>query len=132
MIFIKKIFTPEWAIRISLGVMYMYTGFSIVLHPTSWYWAIRGLPIFIQDTINNMGIDLYLRIQGSVEILFAIIFLAWFLPKWIPQYTGLVVAAQMFLILVFLGIDLETYRDLGILGAGLALFILLDRKESAR
>ena len=112
-------------LRLGLGGVYLYTGYDIVTHPTGWYWAIRGLPQFIQDTIQNVGIDLYLRIQGSGEILIAFIMFAWFLPRWIPSIAGFLVALQMFLILVLVGTNLETYRDIGILGAGLALFLLL-------
>jgi hypothetical protein len=116
---------PELALRLGLAGVYLYTGWNIVTHPTGWHWAIRGLPQFLQEIINSIGIDFYLRIQGTIEIFLALVLLAWFLPKWMPQIAGLLMAVQMFLILLLIGLNLETYRDIGILGAGLALFLLL-------
>lgn len=124
---IAKIALVEWVLRLSLGGVYLYTSIDIFLHPKGWYWAVRGLPQMMQNLINSMGIDNYLKIQASLEFAIALALVAWFLPKRVAGIAGLLVAFQMFLILLLVGLSLETFRDLGLFGGGLALFVLLDR-----
>ncbi len=127
--FLNKI-TPEWALRAGLGVMYVYSGADIISHPTAWYWAVRPLfrflPLSAQAAFTGPSFMInFLRVQGGVEIIFAIVLLAWFLPKkyakWVAGLTTLEMAGILFLI----PIDAVTFRDFGLLGAGLALFLIL-------
>lgn len=116
---------PEWALRLGFGFMFLYSGFDLLRHPTGWYWAIRPLPQFIQNLIDvSVGIDSYLRIQGIAEIVFALVLLGWFLPRWIVQIVSLLVALEIAAILLLVGISGDTFRDIGLLGAALALFFL--------
>ena len=121
---------PEWFLRLSLGAVYLYTSVDIFRHPTGWYWAIRPLPQVLQNIINGIGIDNYLKAQATGELIIALALLTWFLPKAIAGIAGLLVGLQMFSILVLVGISLETFRDIGLLGGGLALFILSLREEN--
>ncbi len=130
--FINKI-SPEWALRMGLGVMYVYSGIDILRHPTAWYWAVRPLfrflPVAVQPSFTRTSfVGNFLRVQGFAELLFAFILLAWFLnkkfPKWVAGFTALEMAA----ILLLIPIDAVTFRDFGLLGAGLALFLLLRRE----
>ena len=126
----QKVISPEWLLRLGLGGVYLYTSTDIFLHPKGWYWALRGLPQFIQGAINGMGIDNYLRIQAAGEFVVALALLLWFLPRILPRIAGLLVALQMAAILLFVGVGLDTFRDIGLLGAGLALFMIL--KEDSK
>ena len=122
--FINKL-SPEWILRIFLAAMYFYSGTDIVLHPKSWYWAIRPLPEFVQGIINSFGIDLFLQIQGLIELVFAVILVLWFLPKIWTLIVAFLTALEMAVILIFVGIDAVTFRDIGPLGAALALYLIL-------
>ena len=128
--FFKKI-RPEWPLRLGLGLMYVFSAYDIFVHPTAWYWAVRPLPQFIQVIIHNqLGIDAYLKIQAAGELLLALLFLAWFLPRWVVQYASALAALEMFLILWLVGIDAITFRDIGLLGATAALFLLSQNKST--
>lgn len=122
-------FTPVWALRISSGIMYVYSGYDIFMHPKSWYWAIRPLPAIIENPINAFGIDLFLQIQGIVEIIFGLIFLLWFVPTIFVKIAALFNAIEMFLILLLVGVDAVTFRDIGLVGNGIALYLLLSRED---
>jgi len=121
--------SPAWILRVSLGVSYLYSGYDLLVHPTGWYWAIRGLPQFIQTIItDSIGLDHFLRTQGVAELMIAFAMVAWFLPKWALKWASFLVVAQMALILIFVGLSLDTFRDIVILGAGLALFVISLKK----
>lgn len=119
---------PEWALRLGLGAMYAFSAYDIWVHPTAWYWAIRPLPQFLQVVVNNqIGINNYLKIQAAGELALAFLFLAWFLPRRIVRAASVLAALEMALILWFVGVDAVTFRDIGLLGAALALFVIASR-----
>jgi len=119
----------EWSLRLGLAAMFGYSGVDLIWHPTGWHWAVRGLPLVLQDVINAIGINTYLQFQGVVELLFALVFLFWIWPK-LTRFVALLAALEMLFILVFVGIDLTTFRDFGPLGAAVALFFLLQKEIS--
>lgn len=128
--FLSKI-TPEWSLRVGLGVMYLYSGIDIVRHPTAWFWAVRPvlkwLPSGMQVTWGQPAfLKQFLISQGVLEIIFAIVFLAWFLPKKFAKWVAALTALEMAGILVLIPIDAGTFRDFGLLGGGLALFLILN------
>ena len=104
--------------------MFCYSGLDLIQHPTGWYWAVRPLPDFFQTLINAIGINRYLQIQGVVELMFAFAFFAWFLPKKILKIAALLTTLEMAGILLLVGINGETFRDIGLLGGAVALFFL--------
>jgi hypothetical protein len=118
-----------WVLRLSLAGTYIYSGLDIVRHPSGWYWAIRALPDNIENIINSIGVDTFLRIQGSVELLFAFILLAWFLPKILVKAVALITALEMTAILILVGVRADTFRDIGLLGAALALYLGLRKRR---
>ncbi len=124
MLFLKKL-TPEWALRLSLGTMYLYSGIDIVRHPNSWTWAVRDLPTFISQPITQFGVERFLHFQGVIEIIVALGLLLWFVPRKCVKLLGLVVALEMVAIVIFVGLDTVTFRDAGLIGSGLALFLML-------
>ncbi|MBI4094603.1 MAG: hypothetical protein HY435_00200 [Candidatus Liptonbacteria bacterium] len=125
--------SPEWSLRITLGAMYLYSGQDLIRHPSAWTWAI---PFWLRELISKvMTVDAYIRFQGAVEVVFALVLLAWFarpvLVKWIALLSTLEFAA--ILALAFMPFSeanfLITFRDIGLLGASLALFFILLAKE---
>ncbi len=116
---------PEWTLRLGFGFLFLYSGLDLLRHPTGWYWAVRPLPAAIQNLINtSIGIDQYLRMQGIGELIFAVVFFAWFLPRRIVKIVSLLVALEMAAILLLVGVGGDTFRDIGLLGAALALFFI--------
>ena len=115
---------PEWALRLSLGAMYLYSGIDIVRHPSAWLWAVRGLPSFLSQPIATFGTEKFLYYQGVTEILLGALLILWFVPKKVIKYIGLVSALEMAAIVLFVGIDAVTFRDIGLIGSGLALFLM--------
>ena len=109
-------------LRIGIGLMYLYSGFDLMLKPYHWYaflpqWFSSFLrPLLAQET--------YLRMQGAAEIIIGIIFLAWFMPRYLVRAVAFLSAMEMALILIFVGVDPITFRDLGLLGASLAILSL--------
>ena len=117
---------PEWALRLGFGFLFLYSGLDLVQHPSGWYWAVRPLPLVIQNIITgSIGIDRYLRMQGSAELIFAAVFFAWFVPRWMVKTVSLLVAAEMAAILLMVGLSGDTFRDIGLLGGALALFFMI-------
>ena len=123
--------SPELSLRVGLGVMYLYSGIDIVRHPTAWFWAVRPIlkwfPVGMQTALGQPAfMKNFLMSQGAVEIIFAVILLAWFLPKkYVAGVAGLT-ALEMAAILFLIPIDAVTFRDFGLLGGGLALFLILN------
>ncbi len=119
---------PEWTLRLGLGLMYVYSGLDIFRHPTAWYWALRPLPSSLQVFINNeIGINNFLKIQAVGELVLAALFLAWFLPRRLLRLAAFLAILEMALILWLVGVDAVTFRDIGLLGAALALLSLSYR-----
>ena len=123
---------PLWPLRLGLGLMYIYSGYDLMIHPTAWHWA---LPYWLRGVITQfIPLEGYLRIQGALEIGMALVLLAWFLRsavvKWVALLSVLEFAA--ILILAFAPFSeanfLITFRDIGLLGASSALLILLFRE----
>src|SRR3989344_2892208 len=127
--FLSKL-TPEWSLRAGLGVMYLYSGIDIVRHPTAWFWAVRPvlkwLPSGMQATLGQPAfMKQFLLSQGILEIIFAVVLLAWFLPKKFAKWIAVLTTLEMAGILFLITIDAVTFRDFGLLGGGLALFLIL-------
>ncbi len=113
---------PTWVLRLGLGAMYLYSGYDLFVHPTAWVWA---APMFLKNFISSFAsVTAYLKFQGVVEIIIAVIFLLPFFPKTILKLAAFISVLEMATILIFTGIDTITFRDIGLLGASTALLIL--------
>lgn len=111
-----------WALRLGLAAVYLYSGPDLILHPGDW---IGYLPGWLKEILPAPP-ELYLRAQGIVEILFALSFLTGFGIKWSALFS----AAEMLGIILFYGIDGVSFRDLGLFGAAICLFLFyFDEKE---
>ena len=115
-----KLLTPKLFLRLGLGIMYLYSGFDLIINPQHWYGFMPYR--FSQLIISFMPIDTFLIIQGGGEIVLALILLAWFLPGWLVGLVGLLSSIELLLIIIFVGVDPITFRDIGLLGASLSVF----------
>mgnify|MGYP001601086166 CR=1 len=119
--FVSKV-KPEWPLRLGLGFMYIYSGYDLFYHPTSWYWAI---PKWFSQIVTSIAtLELYLQLQGVGEFIMGCLLLAWFLGRRWLQVVSVLAVIEFAGILIFTGIGPITFRDIGLLGAALALFII--------
>ncbi len=124
--------SPEWSLRTGLGAMYLYSGIDIIRHPTAWHWAVKPLlkwfPTSAQVALSQPeAMNRYLLSQGIVELALAFILLAWFLPKFWARWVALITTLEFVAILLLIPIDAITFRDIGLLGGALALWVILSR-----
>ena len=115
---------PTWPLRLGLGLMYLYSGIDIIRHPSAWTWAIP--PWFSQLVSTLMPIETYMKAHGASELLLAVVFLLWFLPRRVVLFAAFISCVEIAGILLLAPFSqfLITFRDLGVLGASLALFLL--------
>lgn len=113
---------PLWPLRLGLGLMYIYSGYDLFYHPKSWLWAV---PSWFTEIVSPIiSIEAFIRFQGVIEFIVALLLLAWFLGRWGVRAAAMFSTLEMAAILLFSGIDAITFRDLGLLGGSTALLIL--------
>lgn len=124
---------PMWVLRITLGTMYLYSGLDLFRHPTAWTWAI---PYWLRTSMGQVvEVASYIKFQGVIEIVFALVLLAWFLKPSLVRWAAFFSTLEMagILALAFLPFSesnfLITFRDIGVLGASLSLFLLLNKQN---
>jgi len=117
---------PIWFLRVGLGMMYLYSGFSLFSHPERW---LGFLPQWFLDILSLvMTTENYLRTQGVAEMMVGFVFLAWFLKNGSVLLGATIFSIlEMFFIVIFVGVDLITFRDIGLLGAAVSLLALMRR-----
>ena len=113
----------EWILRISLGLMYVYSGIDLMAHPKSWTWAVPWW--FSKIVTPFVPLDVYLRFQGGVELLMAVIFLALFWKGRFILLLAIFSSLELLFILLFSPQFATTFRDIGVLGASVALCLVL-------
>jgi hypothetical protein len=107
--------------------MYLYSGLDLIFRPQHWYGFVPQW--FSRFVLEFTSVDVYLKLQGVVEVAFALVLLLWFLPKSLVRIVAALSALEMLAILVFTGLDPITFRDLGLLGASAALFVSVSRSN---
>ena len=114
---------PEFVLRLSLAAMYFYSGYSLLTSPRSWT---QFVPFGFKEVLGriNFPVTAFVQVQGAGELLIATVFLLWFLPRRLVKWLALLSTLEMILILTLSGIDLVTFRDIGLVGAFLTLFLL--------
>lgn len=113
----------EWILRISLGLMYLYSGADLIMHPKSWTWAVPWwFPKFITPFV---PLDTYLQLQGGVEVLMALIFLILFIKGRIIFAVAIFSSFELLFIMLFVPQFATVFRDLGAFGASVALCFLI-------
>ncbi len=110
---------PSWALRLGLGLMYIYSGYDLFYNPQHWYGFVPQW--FSSGVTSLVSIEAYLRFQGVGEFIIGLLFLAWFSGAWGVRIASALAVLEMALIIIFVGIDPITFRDIGLLGAAIAI-----------
>ena len=71
-----------------------------------------------------MPLESYLRLQGGVELLMALTFLIWLVPRKLVLAAAALASLEFLFILFFAPQFSITFRDIGLLGAAVALFLI--------
>jgi hypothetical protein len=111
----------EWPLRLGCGFVNLYSGFFLLTEPKRYYKYGPGWLSYIANAIASL--DAYLRLQGIGEMVIAICLLGWFFPRWCLRMAAMLPTAEMMLILVFAGVDAVTFRNIGLVGAAVALLM---------
>ena len=111
----------EWPLRMGCGCVNLYAGFFLLTDPARFYkyvpgWLSRGAEVVA-------SVDVYLRLQGIGELTIALGLLGWFFPHWCVRLASALLTVEMMLILLCVGVDAVTFRNLGLLGAAFSLLI---------
>ena len=119
---------PELILRLALAATYFYSGWSLLISPTSWT---QFVPFWLKEQLLsfNFPVTAFVQVQGAVEMLLALIFIIWFAPRNLVRYAAFLSALEMALILIFTGIDLITFRDIGLLGLSLGIFLIYRERN---
>lgn len=114
--------SPVWPLRLGLGLMFIYSGSDLFFNTEHWYGYI---PPWLENIITNLvSLDFYLRMQGIGEFAMGLLLLAWFGGIWGVRIASLAATLEMASIIVIVGIDPITFRDIGVLGGAVSLLIL--------
>lgn len=125
-----------WSLRLGFGIMYLYSGYDLIMHPTAWYWAV---PLWLRTAISQIiALQTYLQLQGAVEIIFALVLFAWFIKPAVVKGIALLSAVEFAAILILALLPwseanfLITFRDIGLLGGAIALFVISSANDGSR
>jgi len=111
-------------LRFGLGIMYLYSGYALILNPTAWIWAVPGW--FSKMVTSFVPLEVYLRLQGVAELMMAFVLLIWLLNRNFVRIVAAISALEFTFILLFAPQFSITFRDIGLLGAASALLILVS------
>ena len=110
------------------GCVNLYAGFFLLTDPARFYPHVPGWLSRVANAVAS--VDVYLRLQGIGEVMIAIGLLGWFFPRWCVRVAATLLTVQMTLILIFSGVDAVTFRNIGLVGAALALLISLYEEKT--
>ena len=111
----------EWPLRLGCGCVNLYAGFFLLTDPVRFHTYVPGWLSRVANAFAS--VDAYLRLQGVGEVMIAIGLLGWFFPRWCVRLASTLLTVEMMLILLFVGVDVVLFRNIGILGAALSLLI---------
>ncbi|MDP3725165.1 MAG: DoxX family protein [Nanoarchaeota archaeon] len=129
----KKHITPELALRIGLGGVFLYAGINSLLNPTAWIgfipqW-INNIPLFPELVEGIQFREIVLMLHGAFEIVLALALLLGFWKRLASLLAFLSIAGM----LIFYGVDDVSFRDFGLLAMAYALLLLtkvhIDKKN---
>ncbi len=119
----------EWLLRLSCGFVNFYAGFYLLTDPARYY---KFVPAWLNSAANSVAsLDAYLRLQGLGELLIATVLWGWFFRREYVRIAAMVLTLEMMLILIFIGVDSVTFRNVGLAGAAAALTLTLSENEQA-
>jgi hypothetical protein len=109
----------QWALRLGCAFVNFYAGYYLLTDPGRYH---KFVPSWWTAIANSLAsVDAYLRVQGIGERLIASVLCGWFFPKWAVRAAAITLAVEMTLIIIFVGVDSVTFRNVGIMGAAFAL-----------
>jgi uncharacterized membrane protein YphA (DoxX/SURF4 family) len=98
-------------LRFGLGIVFLWIGIDMFRHPDAW---IGYLPATLPFGLSR---SLMLTLTSLLDSAIGLCFMLNFLPKWVAA----VAALHLIGIIAYNGIDAVIIRDVGLLGASLAL-----------
>lgn len=111
---------PDLVLRTGLGLVFVYAGIMSFLSPENW---IGFVPQWVGNIVSP---ELFLSIHAGFEIILGLALITGiFLPA-----ASLIAFLDMFALLIFYGIDEVTFRDIGVLAAAIALYLITFEKSS--
>lgn len=112
----------EWPLRLGCGLVNLYASYFLLTDPARYH---KYVPAWLANATNGVAsIDAYLQLQGLGELTIAILLISWLFPRWCVRAGATLHALQMTLILAFIGVNSETFRNVGLLGAALSLMVM--------
>ena len=107
---------PQRLLQIGLAFVFLYAAVGGFLHPENW----------VGFSPNWLPLDKFLALK--LFSVFEIILAVWLLSGWKLKYSSPISALALLGILVSAGLDEITFRDVGLLLAGLALYWMVKQK----
>ena len=103
-------------LRIGLGISFIYTSYFILKSEDHWAdgikpWAKRLLPVAPERFMASVAV--YDLMQGL-----------WLISGWYLWIAAAIATLHLIQVLIGAGINDSTYRDIGLMGAALAVFLL--------
>lgn len=120
----------ELPLRLGCGFVNLYAGFYLIVDPARYHKYVPGWLAAVCTSLAS--VDTYLRLQGLGELTIALTLFAWFAPRWALRAAASTLALEMTLILIFVGIDSITFRNVGLLGAAFSLVLLSSGEQPER
>ncbi|MEX1112323.1 MAG: hypothetical protein WEC84_02565 [Candidatus Andersenbacteria bacterium] len=96
-----------------LGIVFLWIGLDMLRHPESW---IGFLP---QNIPLGLARETALQINGVLDVALGSLLIL----RWWQKLVAVIAAAHLIGIVVYNGIDAVLIRDIGLLGAALALAV---------
>ncbi|KKU91299.1 MAG: hypothetical protein UY23_C0002G0038 [Candidatus Jorgensenbacteria bacterium GW2011_GWA1_48_11] len=112
---------PTAIIRFGLGLVFLYAGLLMWVEPASW---LDFVPAWLGKIIERHTL---LSIYAVFELFVAALLL---FNKWV-KLAAFLAFLDFLSIIVFYGVDLVTFRDVGLMLSALALLFLLLEEKSA-
>ncbi|MEK7515279.1 MAG: DoxX family membrane protein [Patescibacteria group bacterium] len=119
--------SPTLILRLSLAIVFMWFGVHKILEPQYWVdaWLPQWMIAFVERL--SVGAPDFIRLQGVGETLLGIGLASGLLVRWCAA-AG---AALLAVVLMIYGFNEVTVRDIGLLGACLALALWPPRRPWA-
>ncbi len=116
---------PSWILRAFLGLTFLYSGLDMTRNTSNWLWIVSKAPIYVTNFIRTVGGDHnFILGLGVLELIFVVIFLVPIFPRIFLKIAALLAGIEMSLIVLSVGINMMTFRDIGLIGTAFSLFLL--------
>jgi uncharacterized membrane protein YphA (DoxX/SURF4 family) len=124
---ILRKFNSNFFLRLGLGTMLLYSGYTTIVQPLSRNNLLVELPPIIKGFISIIPPEALLRFLGLGEIIIALALILWFLPRRIVFFAGIITALEVGFLLFVFGLTPTTYVYLGALAAAIGLTLAYRR-----